>query len=162
MCRIDQAQSPGDLPPRSGGRIAEDHLPDDWNLVSTTPSNVWMMGDGGTIAHLLEALRPSLAEPVVTTRSGDSLVLPNVSEVGTLVLFDAQALGLADQHRLNSWLDEIGCRARVISTSRASVLPMIEAAMFLESLYYRLNTLHLHVGPANRDTTGRQELAVHF
>ena len=162
MCRIDQAQSPGDLPPRSGGMATEDHLPDDWNLVSTTSSNVWLRGDSGTIAHLLEALRPTLAEPVVTIRPGDSLELPNVSQVGTLVLFDAQTLGLADQHRLSSWLDEIGCRARVISTSRASVLPMIEAAMFLESLYYRLNTLHLDVGPGNCDTTERQQSAVHF
>lgn len=129
-----------------------DQVPDDWNLVSTESNNVWFVGDSGTVADLVDALRPHLAEPVITRRSGDSLILPNVNEVGTLVLFDVEALGVGDQHRLNDWLDQIGPRPRIISASRGSVLPMLEAGTFLESLYYRLNTLCMDVGTGWRQT----------
>jgi transcriptional regulator of aromatic amino acid metabolism len=49
-------------------------------------------------------------------------------------------LALEDQHRLMAWLER-GDRPRVISTSRVSLLPIVQAGMFIESLYYRLNTL---------------------
>jgi hypothetical protein len=145
MCHSNQARFAADVPKPFGGTFRDDHVPDDWSLVSTASSNVWFKGDRGTTADLVDALRPHLAEPVIIVRSGDSLVLPNVNEVGTLVLLDVEALGLGDQHRLNAWLDRSGSRPRMISASRASVLPMIQAGTFLESLYYRLNTLCLDV-----------------
>ena len=53
----------------------------------------------------------------------------------TLFAFDTQA----DQ-RLLDWLGA-GVAVKVISTATAPLLPRIERGVFLDSLYYRLNTI---------------------
>ena len=51
-------------------------------------------------------------------------------------------LAPTDQHCLREWLNHN--HPRVISTSPASILPIRPCAgLFLESLYYRLNTVCL-------------------
>jgi DNA-binding NtrC family response regulator len=52
-------------------------------------------------------------------------------------------LALDDQQRLLDWLQECDGRARVISTTSATLLPLMESGAFLHALYYRLNTVCL-------------------
>jgi DNA-binding NtrC family response regulator len=60
--------------------------------------------------------------------------------VGALILRDVDALVHADQRRLLDWLGN-AVAVKVISTATASLLPRIARGGFLDSLYYRLNTI---------------------
>ena len=118
-------------------------LPRDWDLLLIAPVNVLLIGDSLTTSACVDAMRPHLVEPLVHTNCRDGSVLSSVPSRGTVMFSDLDELVLADQQRLNDWLAHDDHRPRVISTSRASLFPMIEAGMFIESLYYRLNTLCL-------------------
>ena len=128
-------------------------VPTDWDLVFSAQVNVLLLGDGRTTAMLIDEMRPHLIEPVVSVRGGDSPDLNSLPSVGTVVLCDLDELMSADQLALNAWLSERH-RARVISTSQVSLVPLIDAGMFSDSLYYRLNTLCL-------DLTGLSLHAAH-
>ena len=111
-------------------------LPADWDLLVIAPVNVLLIGEPLTTSAVVDALRPHLVEPLSTVDGHDTLNLPCV---GTVVLSDVEGLVRADQQRLNTWLTDH--RSRLITTSRGSLFPMIAAGMFIESLYYRLNTV---------------------
>ena len=85
------------------------------------------------------AVRARLVQPLITLHCDQTLELPTVS-LGTVILSGVEVLAREDQRRLMAWLER-GDRPRVISTSRVSLLPIIQAGMFIESLYYRLNTM---------------------
>jgi len=89
----------------------------------------------------VNAIRQHLVDPLVNINCCDGLDLSAVPSRGTVIFSDLDELALTDQHRLNAWLAGADHRPRVISTSRASLVPRIDAGMFIESLYYRLNIL---------------------
>ena len=115
----------------------------DWDLASTSAVNVLLIGESETSAAFVEAIRRHLVDPLITVDCRDGLDLSSVPSGGTVVLSDVAELTLADQQRLNSWLAAADHRPRVISTSRASLFPLVEAGMFVDSLYYRLNVVCL-------------------
>lgn len=128
-------------------------LPTDWDLVFSAQVNVLLLGKSRTTATLIDEMRPHLVEPVVSVRGGDSPDLNSLPSVGTVVLCDLDELMSADQLALSAWLSESN-RTRVISTSQVSLVPLIDAGMFSDSLYYRLNILCL-------DMTGVSLRAAH-
>jgi hypothetical protein len=105
--------------------------------------NVLVIGANDATAALVDDSRQDLSEPVITVRCTDRFALPLADWVGTLVLLEVGRLTPIDQHHLAAWLDR--ARPQVISTSPASILPLVQAGLFLESLYYRLNTVCLDV-----------------
>ena len=130
------------MPSRPG--LEESSMVTDWDLACTRGFNLCLIGAGQATKAVMDKLRPHLNQPVVTLRSGASLELPAMGEpVGTLMLFDVEALTLADQSQLMAWLAQNNIRPRVISTSLGSILPMIGAGNFLAPLYYRLNAICL-------------------
>lgn len=88
---------------------------------------------------MVGAVRADLGQPLITLYCDQTLELPTVP-LGTVILSGVEGLALEDQHRLMAWLER-GDRPRVISTSRVPLLPIVQAGMFIESLYYRLNTM---------------------
>lgn len=117
-------------------------FPTDWDLVFSAQANVLLLGKSDTTARLIDEMRPHLAEPVVSVRGSDSPDLNSLPSAGTVVLRDLDELMSADQLALNAWLSESN-RARVICTSQVSLVPLMDAGMFSDSLYYRLNILCL-------------------
>ena len=113
----------------------------DWDLVPTSAVNVLLIGESVSTGAFVDAMRPHLVDPLVNINCQDGLVLSSVPSRGTVIFSDLDTLALSDQQRLNAWLAQAGDRPRVISTSRVSLVPMIDAGMFIESLYYRLNIL---------------------
>jgi hypothetical protein len=137
------ADQPSNLPPVHGRRIATAtgvQLPADWDLVSTARANVLLVGERVATGEVVDAVRQHIAEPLIDLRRGNELDLTSVHPGGTAILVDVDGLVLLDQQLLKGWLEGRN-RTRVISTSRVSLLSMVEAGMFLGSLYYRLNTL---------------------
>ena len=114
-------------------------LRDDCDLISTARVSVLLIGENSRTSSVVGAVRAQLGQPLITLHCDQTLELPTVS-LGTVILSGVEALALEDQHRLMAWLER-GDRPRVISTSRVSLLPIVQAGMFIESLYYRLNTL---------------------
>jgi len=118
----------------------------DWDLeiCRTVRVNVLAVGPDDRTDELLEALRPSLKHPVAEVQGGEPLALPSRA-VGTLLLSNLHALTPAEQRQLfealNDWLSE----AQVISTSATGLMPLVRGGGFLESLYYRLNTICIDV-----------------
>ena len=103
--------------------------------------NVMLIGMDGVIERVLATLRPDLHEPIATWRGGERLVLPPVEWRGTMILHDVGRLAHEDQRRLLKWLECIEGRTQVVSTTPESLLQRVETGRFIDSLYYRLNTI---------------------
>jgi transcriptional regulator of acetoin/glycerol metabolism len=64
--------------------------------------------------------------------------------VKTLVIRNVDGLSLEHQAALSAWLERPAMgRTQVVSTTNAPLFPRVAAGLFLEKLYYRLNTLVL-------------------
>jgi hypothetical protein len=120
---------------------------DEWHVLLAIHPNLLLIGpDHATDAALL-TLTPQLRQPICCCRGGEPLTLPTEAQ-RTLILREVDALEANQQHLLLRWLDR--CRTQVISVTSESLFSQVECGAFLEPLYYRLNALHLEVGPARR------------
>jgi hypothetical protein len=134
------------LPQRSGATLY--HLssnfdgvaPDELPFLGSLGANLLLIGLSGASRDRFEA---SLAQgPVKTWEPGQPLVLPSD---GTLFLHEVGSLTHDDQVRLLAWLERNSGRTRVICTASTSLFPQVEAGRFIDTLYYRLNTVSLDV-----------------
>ena len=102
-------------------------------------------GEAGSGEVSREVASPEVASPEVIVRcDGDLLSLPPASgEPATLVIRDVDALSSGEQYRLLRWLDAAAERGPIVSTAAAPLLPLVEAGMFSEALFYRLNTIYI-------------------
>jgi hypothetical protein len=105
--------------------------------------NLLLSGRDTIIENLLEALLPHLREPIGRWQPGEQLLLPPPTLIGTMIFQDIDGMPMADQNRLVVWLDEAAGRTQVVTTTRSPLYNRVEAGDFLETLYYRLNTLCL-------------------
>jgi hypothetical protein len=107
--------------------------------------NLLLIGAEGVINNFLETLLMDLREPITHWCAGEPLVLPPVGRTGTVILHEVGALPLDDQRRLLRWLEIALGRMQVVSTTSASLLTRVQAGTFVDTLYYRLNTVCLDV-----------------
>ena len=126
---------------------------EDWRLARTAHADLQMMGmprvnllvigSAGAIQGVLELL--ALREATTVYCADEPLTLPAVSRTSTLVLHDVAALEYTDQRRLIDWLERTAGRAQVISTASESLLKRVQSGAFIDTLYYRLNTVCVDV-----------------
>jgi hypothetical protein len=131
-----------------------------WHLdvCLSTRANLLLIGPDDITRGFLKAVRPHLQEPVAILRGGESFALPP-GPVGTLILINVGGFSPPDQDRLCDALIDRLSGAQVISTSATGLMPMLAARSFLETLYYRLNTIYIDVAAALSDapfTTSRR------
>ena len=142
--------------PLAGGTLPHaSKLPDHWRLARAAHVDLLLMGmprvnllliaPDGVVRFVLESLLLDLQEPIDRWRPGDALTLPSPDESGTLVLHEVGMLSIADQFRLLDWLERVQGRAQVISTSSTPLLGRVQAGSFIDTLYYRLNTVCVDV-----------------
>lgn len=103
-------------------------------------TNVLLIGPVDRCEEVIATLGPTLIEPIVVRPPREGLVLPPPGMVGALILHAVDELAQADQQRLLDWLGD-AVAVKVISTATTPLLPRIERGAFLDSLYYRLNTI---------------------
>ncbi len=123
----------------------------DWRLVRLAPRdlqlmtmprvNLLVMGADSAIRIVLDRLLPALEEPIATWQPGEPLVLPPGARGGTMILHDVGALTHEDQRRLLEWSQQAAGRTRLVSTTTQPLFPRVEAGAFIDTLYYRLNTV---------------------
>lgn len=105
--------------------------------------NLLLTGKARAVQDALESLAGNLHEPIVTWCPGEQLALPVARNAGTMVLHNIDAMRLEEQVQLLAWLGEVMGRTQVVSTSAAPLLPQVRAGAFLDTLYYRLNTVYV-------------------
>jgi transcriptional regulator of acetoin/glycerol metabolism len=92
-------------------------------------------------------------DPPVWWWTGDTS-LPSPEDVKTLVIRNVDAQNAGQQRALLSWLESTTVASpRVVSTTTGSLFQRVADGLFLEALYYRLNTVMLDVthGPITGD-----------
>jgi hypothetical protein len=118
-------------------------------LFKKTPwSNLLLIGEDSETSVVLETILSKLRDPITVWLPGSQLVLPPIAQTGTLILREVGALELGDQYRLNEWIERVQgrtWRTQIVSTSEASLLPRVHAGVFLDTLYYRLNTVYIDI-----------------
>jgi Sigma-54 interaction domain len=89
-----------------------------------------------TFATIAHHLRP----PIVTRDCGGAeSAWPQGDH--TLVLRHPDRLSVQEQHALLRWMDEEGHGAHVVSIASPQLYARVEAGLFLDRLYYRLNAM---------------------
>jgi hypothetical protein len=126
-------------------RLADAELREDCCLARAARANLLLVHGEGVLQALPDWPMLDLQKPIVTWCAGERLVLPPVSWARTMILQDVGALTLADQFRLLDWLDGAAGRTQVVSTTPAPMLPRVLAGVFIDRLYYRLNTVCMDV-----------------
>jgi transcriptional regulator of aromatic amino acid metabolism len=136
-----------------GSRDHFSQLPDDWRLARAAHEdlrrmgmprvNLLFVGVAGMTRNVVGMLLRDREEPTVSWSPGERLLLPPVARGGTVILHEVGALSPQDQLRLLDWLEHAVSRAQVISTTSASLLPQVKSGAFVETLFYRLNTVCL-------------------
>jgi transcriptional regulator of acetoin/glycerol metabolism len=107
--------------------------------------NLLLIAPDGVVRYVLESLLLDLQEPTTTWSPGQPLVLPPRGRDGTLVLRDVGNLSPELQLTLLSWLEDAEGRTQVVSTASAPLLPRVQCGAFIDTLYYRLNTVCVDV-----------------
>jgi hypothetical protein len=142
-------------------------MPEDWNLAQAAHVdlramgmprvNLLLVGTDRVVWNVLEAILMHLDEPIVSWWPGAQLALPPIDAAGTLILHDAGALSRDEQRQLITWMDQNLGRAQVVSTTPRQLLPRVQAGLFNDTLYYRLNTVCMDV---SAETEGSAESAL--
>jgi len=138
-----------------GSRDHFSQLPDDWRLARAAHDdlrrmgmprvNVLLVGAGGMTRNVVGMLLRDRDEPIASWSPGERLLLPPVARGGTVVLHEVGALSHDDQLHLLDWLEHAVARTQVISTTSGPLLPLVQTGGFIETLFYRLNTVCLDV-----------------
>jgi hypothetical protein len=117
---------------------------DDWSSLLQRRPNMLVVGPGAAADAFIRAVTPQLRLPV---RSFVCAALPpHLPADGTLVLREVDTLNGDQQQRLVRWLDEaVDGHPQVISLTTAPLYLLVQARMFLDQLYYRLNVVHFEV-----------------
>lgn len=129
--------------PDGADRGSVDHAREVLQLAETHRVNVLLMGTNDVVNRVMAALHERLPAPVAQWSPGDEFTLPAADQVGAVVLNDVGALGIQEQIQLLEWLNTAQGRTQVVSTAPTLLLPRVKAGAFIDTLYYRLNTLCL-------------------
>jgi hypothetical protein len=121
--------------------VASGGIPE-WVILRTLRPNVLFTGWHAPCETVMATLQPYLRSPVYFW--GPDTALPEPGDVTTLLVCDVAILSLDQQRALLSWLDQAAPgQTQVVSTTALELFPLVEHGTFLDTLYYRLNTVRL-------------------
>jgi hypothetical protein len=120
------------------------------NLATTSRLNTMFIGPFDLTQSILASLR--LETPVQRVTPEDVLVRPfspPPAHIRTVIIDDIASFGPRNQRRLYEWLEERPGRARIVSIAPRALVQAVADKTFLESLYYRLNTVYIDLTGAH-------------
>ena len=138
--------------------VAHDHPPVVWppasafceqtlvdvDALARRHANALIIGDQFAVRRVLDTVWPTLTKPVQWVE-GTRLALP-VESGGTLILDAGDRLSEHDQASFLGWLNDSGRSVCVLTTSPRPLFPLVEAGLFFDVLYYRLNQVFIDAG----------------
>jgi hypothetical protein len=122
------------------GEVAHAIPGKDLRRLVNSGANLLVRGEKSAATATVVALSADFPPPLVTWMAATDGTLPALDH-GTLVIHDVDCLELSVQRTLLSWLQDRASRVRVISTVTRDLFAMVTAGVFLDQLYYRLNTI---------------------
>ncbi len=127
-------------------RSRRSFIPRDCQVARFSRTNLLLIGSPAQTEDVVEALWPT--DATQTWRPGQTLRLPTSdsgvpgdADMQTLILHEIGQLSREDQACLSQWLESQQGRVHVVSTSAAPLHLRVAAGAFVDSLYYRLNTV---------------------
>jgi len=121
--------------------------PDDWWVLQGRHPNVLVTGPRDATRAFLAVITASLQQPVHQLACRGPLNLPTAS--GTIVLDDVDVLPRDQQEDLLRWLDAAQCtKCQTVALTTVPLYSQVQTGAFLDTLYYRLNVVHLQVSRA--------------
>lgn len=113
--------------------------------METPRVNILLMGASVVTCKIVGMLLQTRREPIAIWETGEALLLPSAGGCATMVLKQVGTLSSENQLQVLQWLEQPANRTQVISTTSESLLPLVHAGAFNETLLYRLNTICLDV-----------------
>jgi hypothetical protein len=113
---------------------------DGWSVFRDGHPHALLIGSEAQATAAIVRLRQHLRQPLVQWHP--SAVEPPQS-TSTLVIWEVETLDRMQQTLLLMWMDRDVADVQVISIARRPVFPLVLAGTFLQTLYYRLNTVCL-------------------
>jgi hypothetical protein len=111
-----------------------------WRMAVAKRIPLMVTGTAVSIGAFLDDLKLLLPAPLTVVDCGCTLSLKGAS-VGTVILHNVDRCGIAAQWQLLEWLHMRPLGMQVVSTSSCSVFALTATGAFLDTLYYRLNTV---------------------
>lgn len=101
--------------------------------------NLLLIGDDASLDAAFRRLQPSLRTPIALWVPGITSTIPATC-FNTLIVRDIGRLDAGQQSCLSQLVAEV-LDVQVVALTGAPLFPLVEAGVFLEELYYRLNVL---------------------
>jgi hypothetical protein len=117
----------------------------DLEMIRVPRVNVLLRGAEGVVQNVIDMLMPTLRTPVEIWQPGEPLRLPAVAQTGTIILREIGRLTSDDQSQLLAWLDDAVGHTQVVSTTAWPMLSRVHSGGFIDTLYYRLNTVYVNL-----------------
>ena len=116
----------------------------EWRAVCEGRYNLLLEGPEASTDAALLLLKPHLIGIVHWKQSAAPLELPP-RNVRTLILENVDSLSATEQTSLLTWMAAADRRIQIVSTTAQALFPFVARGLFDERLYYRLNTVFLHI-----------------
>jgi hypothetical protein len=130
---------------RSPSTVFDGTAQEDLLLMGMPPVNLLLTGGHAFVRNVLGAILREFDGPISAWYPGEQLSLPSNPLVGAIILHEVGLMGSEDQLQLLEWLETRVGRTQIVSTTSEPLLPRVEAGTFNDTLYYRLNTVHVDV-----------------
>jgi hypothetical protein len=109
-----------------------------WRLLAQCHPNLLICAATPLAIAIVTALSLGLRQPVQIQGAWSRASAPTS---GTLVLHGVDRLDPREQRELFAWLDATHETVQVVSLSTRPIFPLVTQGLFLDPLYYRLNTI---------------------
>jgi hypothetical protein len=119
--------------------------PRDWVAIMKAKPNVLICGEPMFIDSFLELLAGHCASPIRRISHSGALGVLSAIEDGTVVLENADQYKESEQQAVLDWLANTGPAIQLITTTGKPLFELVEQGQFLDSLFYRINTMYLEL-----------------
>jgi hypothetical protein len=114
----------------------------EWRMLRAARPNILIIGADEAVSPAVSAIVGVL--PGAVARLAPNAPPPHDGVAEMLIMPDIAELTAERQREWLAWLDSVeGRRPQIVATSAVPLYPLVVSELFLEALYYRLNTILL-------------------
>ena len=117
----------------------------DWAAIMEAKPNVLICGDSTFIGSFLQVFSDHCAPPLRRIAHSGALGFLSHIDKGTVLLENADRYKVPEQKIVLDWIAYAGAGIQVITTTGNPLFDLVEQGQFLDSLFYRINTVYLEL-----------------
>jgi Sigma-54 interaction domain len=119
--------------------------PREWVAIREAKPNVLICGEPMFVDSFLGLLAGHCASPIRRISHSGALGALSGIEDGTVVLENAEQYKESEQRAVLDWLANTDAAIQLITTTGKPLFDLVEQGQFLDSLFYRINTIYLEL-----------------